>query len=515
MPLNIAYENLVTCISIIDESSPSVSTHQSDWSSFRNNYPYRTFYLLQPTFTGDGTNPIYSTSRMNMPSNYINDPYANGTIQVNRDEGNVGLRSDWFALCNLDVIPSGAYVSVWLDISGSMVYATVQASYEYFVQRCNNAGINIILETSDSGERWIPGHNKDLPPSGDLKIVNPDNNAEVNSIQIVSGQGVTLTWYAFGEITSVDIDPTVPLINNVPPNLNYADTYDVTPSTTTTYIMTVTGPEGNFTRQVTVNVLVPPVVTLEADSEFIVQGTCTNLTWSTSGDADTFYWATGGLTNTNLTSTSQVCPDDTTTYCAYATGLGGTSPTVCATITVFQRITINTFSVPTALDYGTQGSITVDYSFANSSAELEVYHDYGNGPVLVRTVELDPSGSAVIGGTNTTVNATFDTNIAYDFQGPRKVEWRLNLTGSGGTATQTQTTIINIDETPDNLTLQETEDKFKDQEPVYTPDQAPDDVVLSDLYLIEGIDIPVEIKSNYPIKVDINKNDNWQDIRQR
>ena len=58
--------------------------------------------------------------------------------------------------------------------------------------------------------------------------------------------------------------------------------------------------------------------------------------------------------------------------------------------------------------------------------------------------------------------------------------------------------------------IEESDDKLKDAEPVYTPDAE----LLSEMYLIDDIDIPVEIKSNYPIKVDINKNDNWEDVRQ-
>ena len=82
--------------------------------------------------------------------------------------------------------------------------------------------------------------------------------------------------------------------------------------------------------------------------------------------------------------------------------------------------------------------------------------------------------------------------------------------GSAGTAVQEQTVLVNIDETPSNVNIDETDNLFKDQQPVYTPETE----IVSEMYLIDDIDIPVEIKADYPIKVDINKNDNWEDIRQ-
>jgi len=181
------------CISIIDESSPSTSTHSNDWNNFRANFPNnsgtgREFWLLQPAGSR------WDFGDLNRPNNFLNDSLANGqvgggTFTVNRDNGVVANRSDWFAITNLSSQPPGSYVSVWLDISGSMVYNTVRASYEYFVERCTNAGINIILETSNSGERWIPGHNEFFVPSASFST-DPNfltNFNEQNSITIDYG----------------------------------------------------------------------------------------------------------------------------------------------------------------------------------------------------------------------------------------------------------------------------------------------------------------------------------------
>ena len=82
--------------------------------------------------------------------------------------------------------------------------------------------------------------------------------------------------------------------------------------------------------------------------------------------------------------------------------------------------------------------------------------------------------------------------------------------GSAGTVTQEETVIVNIDETPDNIVIEESDEKIKDEQPVFTPETE----ILSEMYLVDDIDIPVEIKADFPILVDINKDDNWQKIRQ-
>jgi hypothetical protein len=169
------------CISIIDESignqarnnynnnpeagypgsySSSAQVIQHDWNRFRAEYPNnggngREFWLLQPGRTFPD---------LLRPSNYISDSLTH-TVTVNRDNGSVANRSDWYAICNLDSQPPGSYVSLWLDISGSMKKSTVLASYNYFFQRCAAAGINIVFEESDQGERWSQDQRTDFLPS--------------------------------------------------------------------------------------------------------------------------------------------------------------------------------------------------------------------------------------------------------------------------------------------------------------------------------------------------------------
>ena len=67
------------CIAVIDESdSQSESGMYTKWEQFRNTYPNRTFYLLQPTTNGFGDevdNANYTTLRC--PNNFLNETTVN------------------------------------------------------------------------------------------------------------------------------------------------------------------------------------------------------------------------------------------------------------------------------------------------------------------------------------------------------------------------------------------------------------------------------------------------------
>lgn len=67
------------CIAVIDESSSqSTSGMSTKWEQFRNTYPNRTFYLLQPTTDGFGDqvdNANYTTLRC--PDNFLNETTVN------------------------------------------------------------------------------------------------------------------------------------------------------------------------------------------------------------------------------------------------------------------------------------------------------------------------------------------------------------------------------------------------------------------------------------------------------
>ena len=289
---------------------------------------------------------------------------------------------------------------------------------------------------------------------------------------------------------------------------------------TKTYTYSATNAGGTSSTTKTITVYIKPTLNLYADgdstSSNITAGGTSTISWDISGSGSSVVWTSGGLTNNLATSSSTVTLFDDQVYCGYASGLGGTSDTVCVTVNVNQIPVIDEFTAPTTLDYGTDGIIKVDHTYANTSATLEVYYNYGSGDVEHETINLTAATSSKLADKDGTANVVeeFGTGITYNNIGPRSITWILTVVGSGGTKTATQTTTINIDETPDNITIQETDELLKGEDPVYTPDILPEDIVESELYLIDGIDIPVEIKSNYPIKVDINKSGTWTDVRE-
>lgn len=77
-----------------------------------------------------------------------------GPVQVNRDNGNPLFVTDWYKICNIDDLPEGSKIALFIDTSGSMTQATIQASYDLFVSKLAEKNISIITVTN-SNEDWI------------------------------------------------------------------------------------------------------------------------------------------------------------------------------------------------------------------------------------------------------------------------------------------------------------------------------------------------------------------------
>jgi len=99
--------------------------------------------------------------------------------------------------------------------------------------------------------------------------------------------------------------------------------------------------------------------------------------------------------------------------------------------------------------------------------------------------------------------------------GPERIEFRMIMVGYGrevnGQIQYLTETVyleipVDIDRTPDLISIPETE-AIKDENPVYAP------ILTSQLkLLVDDIDVPVEIKSDYPIQVEIDDDNIWRDI---
>lgn len=258
-----------------------------------------------------------------------------------------------------------------------------------------------------------------------------------------------------------------------------------------------------------------PTVTLTVNKTEITIGDCVTLTWNTIDDADIITWTSGNVSNNNLSSSEIVCPTETTTYTVVASGLGGSSPPASVTVIVYSPPTAS-ISSPETLNYGDQGLISFETEYANTSITITPYYRYKNLQtdsfeiVVGDPVSIAPATSAIQGNPGTVVsNPAFPTSIPYNESGPYNVQYVLVAEGQGGQVTVTTETEILVDITPDNLIVPETEGRFKSENPVF----APQTEILSDMLYVDGVDVPIEIKSSSPIQVDINNQDDWKDLR--
>lgn len=102
---------------------------------------------------------------------YINDTSLNvgqnangltfGPVQVNRDDGNTALASDWYTICGIDNLPDDSKIALFIDNSGSMTTATIQASYNLLVSKLAVKNISIIT-VENGNEDWITPFLTDL-----------------------------------------------------------------------------------------------------------------------------------------------------------------------------------------------------------------------------------------------------------------------------------------------------------------------------------------------------------------
>lgn len=246
-------------------------------------------------------------------------------------------------------------------------------------------------------------------------------------------------------------------------------------------------------------ILLEPRISASIDDGIIIRGQCTTLRWSVTGDVSQVN-ISSGIGSVNISGQIQICPQQTTTYTITANGLGGIDIEEL-TLIVYQPPTLD-ISGPESIDYGEQGTITYEATEVDISFTVEPVYSYKNGDVsgLMFNTNL-PLGKVL--------NESYETQIPYNEFGPFSVSYTITATGNGGQETRQITVPINVDETPDNFLIPETEEAFKSQDPVITPD----DTIISYEIVVDGIDIPVEIKADKPILVEVNGDDQWEQIR--
>ena len=286
-----------------------------------------------------------------------------------------------------------------------------------------------------------------------------------------------------------------------------SQSFSVTPQSDTSgnigtksYTLTVNGAGGQVSSSITATIYEPPSVTLtsNAPDNTIIQGQQVTLTWAVTGYASTAQLSPN-LGLQNISGNITLSPTESTTYTITVGGLAGTASAELP-ITVNQPPGVELIA-PSTTDYGNDIILEYDYTDSEEGALLMMSKDGG------AYIELDAFG----GGSSVAGDFIVTADQLYDDFGPRTVQFRLTVYGVGSLQAEGfATTTINIDELPDQLTIPASEDKFLDEEPVITPDAQ----VTSENLVITDIDIPVEIKSDTPIQVEIDDDGTWRNIRE-
>lgn len=257
--------------------------------------------------------------------------------------------------------------------------------------------------------------------------VAPTITLSASTTSINSGQSVALTWQA-SNATSVTITASAgSSTRNLVNGSQLSGTTQDSPTQTTTYSATATGPGGTTTPQtatVQVAALVPPQITkFSASPAEVNAGQTTTLTWSTSNATSITITPALPVADDSgplPTSGSATVPVSTsTTYSITATGPGGNTGPQTLTVTV--PLTLSLSASPTTITQGQSATLTWQIT---------------GGPPTAFTI-TDASGNAVCNPCSPTQGTATVTPTA-------TTTYTANATASGGTPiTQSVTVTVN------------------------------------------------------------------------
>lgn len=332
-----------------------------------------------------------------------------------------------------------------------------------------------------------------LPPPGvDFRTA---NNSP--SIFIAPGLSTNISWDITGAYSFTVVDQSGLEIANQG-NKSYNDFTSVSPAVTNVYSLTATGSGGNTSKSVTVGVYTKPeiIVSTNPESRIITLGQQASMQWTVLGDATTLN-ITPGFGGVNLSGSIPITPTTTTTYTLVASGLGG-SDSVDVTFVVQLPPTVSVTG-PAQITYG--DNLTLNYDATNVTTSFQLLASYDGGSFVF--VQDLPVGEVS--------NGSLPVTPPYNNQGPTVITYQLYGVGDGGLIASDDITIgVGVDITPGYVYIPPSEDKIADEQPVITPDAE----ITSEQILIDDIDIPVEIQSDYPIQVEIDNSGVFVNIRE-
>jgi len=250
------------------------------------------------------------------------------------------------------------------------------------------------------------------------------------------------------------------------------------------------------------------------ENNTIIEGQTAIIEWEVTGDADWALAEPGLLSQgaSNFVSEVAVTPTTTTTYFLRADGVIGGFSESEVTLIVLRSPTVRII-VPADINYGDDVSVSYEATNVETSLTLRPKFYFVDGTTLESSeynVELE---------TGDLVDSTAVYNLTpWGDKGPYKIEFNLDAVGysyeeSGTTNYLTQSAMegvdVYIDQDPDVIIIPETDDAIKGENPVYSPKEQ-STITLQ----INDIDIPVAIKADAPIQVEINDSGVYVDVEQ-
>jgi hypothetical protein len=387
--------------------------------------------------------------------------------------------------------PSGYQSKGVAWYSPVFVYGCKDSSANNFNPYANQVSTGCTYNVYGCMDPLASNYNPSANVNSGCSYPTPSISFTISPPAIIRGQNATLSW-SISNATSRSLSSVGAIAAS--------DSTVVSPADDTSYTISAGyyGYTSNSSTK-TLVVYIPPVVTLSLDDEEISVGQSTVLRWSTTGDATTNN-IQPGIGSTNLTSFQVVSPTVTTTYTATASGLGGTD-TDQITLVVIPPPEVD-ISGPISVLYGQSITIQHEQVRATIAYELQIAMTDLDGVITAEIISLGASASA---------DSTYTHNVPYHNRGPVSITYTLYAVGAGNlTDSKSIVVDIDIDQMPSNILVPESEDKIKNETPIISPDAE----VTTEQIVIDDIDIPVAIKADAPIQVEIDDSGVYVDVEQ-